>query len=251
MNIIRVKTLFTRECMRFLRVYNQTVLSPIINALIFFMIFTVAFAGRAKGFDGISYEVIVGTGLVAMSALQAAYFNTQSTISIARMLGFIKDYTIAPLTMAEIFTAMIAAAVVRAFCVGIVTFTVLAFFVDFSMGNLGFALFYIFIGAMLFAAIGVVVGFVSPDFDKAHAYTSYIVTPLTMLSGTFYAAESLPMPWRNVVLYNPVFYVINGFRSGFTGESTNSSWTSLLVLIFLLVVFCILAVNFLKKGLRD
>ena len=250
MNFIRVSTLFQRECMRFLRVYNQTILSPIINALIFYLIFTVAFAGRTKGFDGVSYNAIVATGLVAMSALQAAYFNTQSTISIARMLGFIKDYTIAPLTMPEVFLAMIGASVVRAFCVGFVTFVALSFFVEFASYNIMASLMYMLLGIILFATIGVVVGFISQDCDKAHAYTSYIVTPLTMLSGTFYSAESLPMPWWHIVIYNPVFHIIDGFRSGLIGGGS-SSWVEFAVLVILLIAFCFLAVRFLKKGLED
>ena len=250
MNCIRIQTLLKRECMRFFRVYNQTILSPVINALIFYLIFTVAFAGRAKGFDDVSYNLVVGTGLIAMSILQASYYNTQSTISIAKMLGFIKDYTIAPLKTSEIFIAMIMASIIRAFCVGIITLVTLLFFVKFPVHNIYILFYYITAGIILFASIGVIVGFISPDFDKAHAYTSYIVTPLTMLSGTFYSANSLPDPWKQIVLFNPVFYIIDGFRFGITGIGHNN-WYGFFSILLLVIFTSIIAGFMLEKGLSD
>ena len=249
MNIVRIQTLACKECMRFLRVYNQTILSPVVNAVIFFIIFTVAFGANSHGFSGISYSVIDATGLISMYTLQASYYNTQSTISIAKMLGFIKDYTITPLQSNEIMIAMVIAGIVRAFFVGIITFVVLVFFVQIPIHNIYIAIYYILVGTILFAMIGIMVGFSSSDFDKAHAYTSYIITPLTMLSGTFYSAESLPQPWHNIVLFNPVFYIIDGFRFGMTGIGNHSVVTFTIPLI-LLVVCTYLANVLLKKGLN-
>lgn len=243
-------TLCKRECIRFLRVYNQTILSPVVNALIFYLIFTVAFAGRGGGFEGISYNEIVATGLIAMSVLQASYFNTQSTISIARMLGFIKDYTIAPLTTLEIFTAMVISSVVRAMCVGVLTAVALFFLYQFPLHNVLIALYYLLVGAVFFAEIGIMIGFASQDFDKAHAYTAYIVTPLTMLSGTFYSAYSLPQPWQNTVLFNPVFYIIDGFRYGITGVGNFNVFG--MFAVFALTIICgFVSISMLKRGIRN
>ncbi|MFT4967584.1 MAG: ABC-2 type transport system permease protein [Candidatus Deianiraeaceae bacterium] len=251
MNIIRLHTLFKKECMRFFRVYHQTILSPVVNALIFYLIFTVAFAGRSKGFDGTPFNLIVATGLIAMSALQAAYFNTQSTISIAKMLGFIKDYTIAPLTTIEMYIAMVISSVVRAMCVASITFCIMMFFVSFPVHSVFISLYYIILGTILFASIGVFIGFIAQDFDKAHAYTAYIVTPLTMLSGTFYSASILPEPWKAIVLFNPVFYIIDGFRFGMTGIGEGHSLTGAVMILSTVVFFGIIGVFALKKGTTD
>jgi ABC-2 type transport system permease protein len=123
MNKIRFYSLLKKECVRFLKVYNQTIISPVINALIFFLIFTTAFGNSAAG--GASYTAIVATGLIIMSALQGAYQNTQATITVAKLLGFIKDYTMTPLTNGEIITAMTLASVIRALIVAIVTYIAL------------------------------------------------------------------------------------------------------------------------------
>lgn len=254
MNYVRVSTLIRRECIRFFRVYNQTILSPVINALIFYLIFTVAFSSKMENISNAPHNIIIAIGLVAMSILQAAYYNTQSTISIARMLGFIRDYTITPLKISEIFIGMVISSLVRAFCVGSLTFVILLFFIDIQVQSYGIviSLYYITLGAVLFASIGIIVGFISQDFDKAHAYTSYIITPLTMLSGTFYSATSLPYTWQNVVLANPIFYVIDGFRYGLTGIGENHShFISMFGITTIVILVSVFAFLILKKNLQS
>ncbi len=244
--------------MRFLKVYNQTILSPVINALVFFVIFTVAFGGRSNAegtsFDGISYGMIVATGLIAMSALQAAYQNTQATITVAKMLGFIRDYTIAPLTNAEIILAMIVSSLIRALLVAFITLIAILPFVDFHIHNIFLALYYITAGSLIFAFVGILVGFAASDFDKAHAYTSYIITPLTMLSGTFYSIASLPDAWQKVIFLNPVFYIIEGFRFGMTGIGNDNGghhWFGFFMIFALIPIFGIWAMITLRKGMYE
>lgn len=249
MNSIRFLTLLQKECMRFLKVYNQTIISPVINALIFFAIFTIAFGGRATTASGESYAAIVVTGLVAMSALQAAYQNTQATITVAKLLGFIKDYTMTPLTNAEIIIAMTLASMIRAFLVAIATYIATIPFVTLHPHNIFLALYYITAGCVVFSFVGILVGFASSDFDKAHAYTSYIITPLTMLSGTFYSITSMPSSWQKFVLLNPVFYIIEGFRFGMTGVGGNHIYGALAIFA-LIPIFGFLAMKVLRTGIR-
>lgn len=245
---IRFSTLFCKECMRFFKVYNQTVLSPVVNALIFFAIFTLAFGNKSASYNTVEYKIIVATGLIAMSCLQGAYQNTQATITVAKMLGFVKDYTITPLTRTEIILAMVLSALVRSLIVGSVTFIALLFFVNFTCYNIFYVLYYIICGSIIFAFVGILVGFTASDFDKAHAYTSYIITPLTMLSGTFYSTSSLPEVWQNIVFLNPVFYIIEGFRFGMTGFGNHSLFGFIMVLI-LIPIFGIWAMVTLRRGM--
>ena len=246
MNSIRLFTLLKKECVRFLKVYNQTIISPVINALIFFVIFTTAFGGSVSG---ASYTVIVATGLIAMSALQAAYQNTQATITVAKLLGFIKDYTMTPLTNAEIIIAMTLASLIRALIVAVVTYIALMPFVIIHPHNIWIALYYLCVGSIVFSFVGILIGFACSDFDKAHAYTSYIITPLTMLSGTFYSITLLSPSWQKIVLLNPVFYIIEGFRFGMTGVGGNHIYGGL-TLFALLPIFGVWAVRSTQKGLR-
>lgn len=247
MNKIRFYSLLKKECVRFLKVYNQTIISPVINALIFFAIFTTAFKSASTG--GESYTAIVATGLIIMSALQAAYQNTQATITVAKLLGFIKDYTMTPLTNAEIIIAMTLASLIRALIVAVVTYIALMPFVIIQPHNIWIALYYMCIGSIVFAFVGILIGFACSDFDKAHAYTSYIITPLTMLSGTFYSVTLLSPTWQKFVFLNPVFYIIEGFRFGMTGVGDGNFYGG--AMLFMLVpIFGIWAMKSIRKGLR-
>lgn len=246
MNSIRLSTLLKKECVRFLKVYNQTIISPVINALIFFVIFTTAFGGSVSG---ASYTTIVATGLIAMSALQAAYQNTQATITVAKLMGFIKDYTMTPLTNSEIIIAMTLASVIRALIVAASTYIALIPLVAIHPHNIWIALYYICVGSVIFSFVGILIGFACSDFDKAHAYTSYIITPLTMLSGTFYSITSMPPAWQKFVLLNPVFYIIEGFRFGMTGVGGDHIYGALAIFA-LIPIFGVWAAKSIRKGLR-
>lgn len=247
MNKIRFYSLLKKECVRFLKVYNQTIISPVINALIFFLIFTTAFGGSSAG--GASYTAIVATGLIIMSALQGAYQNTQATITVAKLLGFIKDYTMTPLTNAEIIIAMTLASVIRALLVAVVTYIALMPFIVINPHNVWIAIYYISVGSIVFSFVGILIGFASSDFDKAHAYTSYIITPLTMLSGTFYSVTSLSPAWQKFVFLNPVFYIIEGFRFGMMGIGDGNLYGGLMILA-LIPIFGFWAMKSITKGLR-
>ncbi len=247
MNSIRLSTLLKKECVRFLKVYNQTIISPVINALIFFAIFTTAFKSSSVGSG--SYSAIVATGLIIMSALQAAYQNTQATITVAKLMGFIKDYTMTPLTNAEIIIAMTLASLIRALIVAAITYIAIMPFVVIHPHSIWISLYYLCVGSVVFSFVGILIGFACSDFDKAHAYTSYIITPLTMLSGTFYSITSMPPAWQKFVLLNPVFYIIEGFRFGMTGVGGDHIYGALAIFA-LIPIFGIWATKSIRKGLR-
>jgi ABC-2 type transport system permease protein len=245
MNIIRIQTLFQKECLRFLRVYNQTIISPVVNSLMLFLIFTFALN---RGDD--NHKAIIAVGLVIMTALQAAYFNTQSTITVAKVLGFIKDYTITPLTSMEILIAFCIASCIRGLLVGVLTFVALIFVCDFTFQNFIYPLYYFIAGMFIFSFLGVIIGFISADFDKSQAYSSYIIVPLTMLSGTFYSIVDLPPFWQKIILLNPVFYIIDGFRNGIMGIHGSHNTMGLVVTGLSLPILLYIAMFFLKRNLQ-
>ena len=248
MNIIRVKTLFQKECLRFLRVYNQTIISPVINGIMLFIIFTFAF-GRGAGNE--NYKTTVAIGMTIMLAIQASYLNTQSTITVAKVLGFIKDYTITPLTNTEIIIAFCFASCLRGLIVGFLTFCSFVFFCHMPFVNILQISYYFIIGMLIFAFLGIIIGFSSADFEKSQAYYSYIVGPLTMLSGTFYSIENLPEFWQKVILFNPVFYIIDGFRNGVLGIDGEHDLVGFLVIGLCVPVLLKIAAHFLKKNLQN
>ena len=247
MNIIRVTTLLQKECLRFLRVYNQTIISPVVNGVILFIIFTFAFA-RDGGDE--HYKTTVAIGMTIMIVLQASYLNTQSTITVSKVLGFIKDYTITPLTKTEIMLAFCLAGCLRGIIVGALTFGSFAFFCEMPCANIFIIAYYFIIGMILFAILGIIIGFSSPDFDKSQAYYSYIIAPLTMLSGTFYSIDNLPPLWQKVILFNPVFYIIEGFRNGILGVSGKHEFLGFAVTALCVPVLLLIAVHCLKTNLQ-
>lgn len=229
---IALKTLIYREIKRFLNVYNQTIIAPVINSVLFFTIFTVIFS-RKMGFE-IDYKSFIGSGIIIMTMLQNSYTNTQSTITTAKVLGFAVDVIIPPISTKTLVFAFLIGGVARGLCVGIIACIVLSFFANFTFAHPLFIALYSIFACCLFALIGITFGALSKNFDSATSYNTYIINPITLLSGTFYSIKFLSPFWQKVILFNPVFYLIDGFRYGITGIS-EAPFAPIIPIIFCLL----------------
>lgn len=252
---IAFKTLVIREVRRFLNVYNQTIIAPAINSILYFSIFSVLFSSKIAN-EGIDYKLFVASGLIIMSMLQNSYANTQATITTAKVLGFIIDFITPPLSTLNILFATVFAAIIRGFIVGLLHFTIFAFFVDFKVHNFFIMFFYMFFACALFALIGVIVGSISKTFDSSTSYNTYLIMPITFLSGTFFSILSLPKFWQNVIMFNPVFYIIDGFRFGLIGASdvitsTRGHFIPMLVLLVWVALLTLLTYFIMSKKYRE
>lgn len=234
MNYITLKTLITKEIKRFAKIYNQTIFAPLVNAMLFYIVLTVAFGSNAANSD--SHKIYIATGLTIMSMLQNAFANAQGSVSMSKVLGFIVDWMLPPITKYEIIISIVIASVIRAIVVGAVVYFGLSFFLHNALYSLWALVYFSIISCILFSMFGIIIGCLSDNFDTAHAYTSYLITPLTFLSGTFYSVHILPQFWQKLIMLNPVFYMIDGFRYSIMGSSESNIFVGSLVLLTLTFV---------------
>jgi len=249
-NWLGLWTLSSREIQRFMKVYNQTVIAPVVTALIFFAVFTLALGRREEETSGLPFALFLAPGLIMMSIIQNAFANTSSSLMIAKIQGNIVDTLMPPLSPAELTIGYMLGGVVRGILVGVVTTAVLIPFVGFHIHNVFFLLFYAFAASMVLSLLGTIFGIWAEKFDHIAAVTNFVVMPLAFLSGTFYSIEQLPYAWQWLASGNPFFYAIDGFRYGMTGHSDGSLRIGVATLILVNLVLLFLCHWMFKTGYK-
>lgn len=250
LNTVGVMTLVNKEVGRFLSVYLQTIIAPVITTLLFYAIFALAFGGIAREVGGVPYLQFLAPGLVMMTMVQNAFANTSSSIVISKVQGNIVDVLMSPLGPLEILTGYLSGGVMRGLCVGLATIIVISFFVSLTIHSVFYILVFAVLGTMMLALMGICGGIWADKFDHIAAVTNFFVTPLTFLSGTFYAIESLPPVWQSVALYNPFYHMIDGFRYGFLGHEGAFPLIGALFLLGINLALGLLAYWMLKTGYK-
>ncbi|WDI32599.1 ABC transporter permease [Hyphococcus flavus] len=254
-NWLGLWTLYAKEVRRFLKVIFQTVVAPVISTLLFLIVFTQAFADSRPDINGVPFVEFLAPGLIMMAVLTNAFTNSASSLIISKVQGSIVDVLMPPLSAAEIAVAFIAGAATRGLLVGFVTAVTCASFM-FAIGTpmqvqaVSAILYFSLIAAIIFAAIGVIGGIWADKFDQMAAVTNFVITPLTFLSGTFYSIERLPEPFRTISHYNPVYYMIDGFRSGFTGVAEAPMSIGIGITVFFAILFSAIAYLMLRTGYK-
>jgi ABC-2 type transport system permease protein len=250
MNIEGLKTLYIKEVMRFVNVYNQTIIAPVVTSLLFLAVFSLALNGHAKFIEGVPFELFMVSGLIMMTMIQNAFANTSSSFTFAKVLGSIVDYLIPPLSPFELTLAMILAGLTRGIMAGTAVALACWIFVPLQIHDVFAILFFSIFGSMLLSSIGMIAGIFSDSFDQMSALTNYIVTPLAFLSGTFYSVKNLPEFWQYVNHANPFFYLINGFRYGITGHTDADLIAGGIYIIALNIVSFYAVYAMIKAGYR-
>ena len=239
-----------REIYRFIKVYNQSVISPAISALIFLVVFVLALADADKEIAGIKFVNFMGYGLIIMSIVQNSFANSASSFIMAKMMGYIIDVLIPPIGAVEVIFAFCVGAILRGLLVGFAVAIVLIPFVDFTFYHPYLLIFFVISSCALLGQLGIIVGMMSKSFDHFGAVTSYIVTPLSFLSGTFYSVESLPIFFKMINYFNPFFYMIDGFRYSLTNHADSNILFGMLLLIVSNIIIFFLLLNLLNSGWR-
>ena len=245
-NWLGLWTLYMKEVRRFLKVITQTVIAPVVSTLLFLVVFTQAFGASRPTVGGVSFVEFLAPGLMMMAVLTNAFTNSSSSILIGKVQGAIVDVLMPPLSAAELTVAFVAGAATRGLLVGFITAVTSAAFMaatgaEMRIVSLWPIVYFALAAATIFGMLGVVGGVWAEKFDNLAAVTNFVITPLTFLSGTFYSIERLPEAFRAASHFNPVFYLIDGFRSGFTGvaESNLAIGVAMtLGLIFALAAWC-------------
>lgn len=244
-------TLFCREVKRFVKVFGQTVTAPVVTALLYYTVFSVAFAGRGiETIGDVSFMSFLVPGLIMMSMAQNAFMNSSSSLMISKYDGSIVDFLMPPLSNIELALAKSLGGVVRGMTVGLVTMITFGLLMGFEIYSLPYIIAYAFFGTFMLSQLGLMVGIWADKFDNTSAVSNFLITPLTFLSGTFYSITRLPEKWQAVASYNPFFYMIDGFRYGFTGHADGNLMVGLSVLIGLNIILLIGCVYMLHTGYK-
>jgi len=250
-NTIGVFTLCKRECWRFLKVWNQTVVAPVVTTLLFLAVLVLAMGGSERIIGGIPYSQFVAPGLIMMAIVQNAFANTSSSLMLAKIQGVIIDFLMPPLTGAEVTFSLLIGGIIRGLMVGVVVMAAVYVFVPFSMHHAGYAFFHVLAASMMLALLGVLTGVWAQTFDQLSAITNYVITPLAFLSGTFYSIDHLPEFWQHVCHFNPFYYMIDGFRYAMTGHTDSANPTmGVYVMTGINIVLWIVTVHLFNKGTR-
>ena len=249
-NWLGAYTLYKKEVLRFLKVMIQTIISPLVTALLFLMVLSLAIGNERGGALGFPFITFLAPGLIAMQIIQQAFSHTSSSIMIGKIQGNIVDVLYAPLSPSEVTLATILASVTRSFIIAVVSIVVFKFIIDLQFYNFYFIFIYTFLGSFILGAIGFIVGLWAEKFDNMASATNFIIVPLSFLSGTFYSIQKLPNILQKVSEWNPFFYIIDGFRYGFLGVSDGSLKFGLLYLIILSFLTWYVSYILFKKGYK-
>ena len=244
------QTLLYKEVLRFWKVAFQTVAGPVLTAMLYLLIFGHALESHVKVYDQVSYTAFLVPGLAMMSLLQNAFANSSSSLIMSKMMGNLVFLLLTPLSYMNWYVAYVGAAVTRGLVVGVGVFAVSALFTDLSFVAPWWILTFAVMGAALMGTLGLIAGLWAEKFDQLAAFQNFVVMPMTFLSGVFYSIHSLPPIWQKVSHLNPFFYMIDGFRFGFFGQSDVSPWLSFSVVGGVLAVVSAIAINLLRTGYK-
>lgn len=255
MNWLGLWTLIVKEVRRFMKVSFQTIFAPLISTVLFLVVFMQAFGAARADIHGVPYVEFLAPGLIMMAVLTNAFANSSSSLIIGKVQGSIVDVLMPPLSAFELTIAFVVGAAARGLLVGFVTALTCAGFMMFSSTPMAlevfWAIFYFGLAAaLMFGMLGIIGGVWAEKFDQLAAVTNFIITPLTFLSGTFYAVTSLPEPFLSISHANPVFYLIDGFRYGFTGVYEAPLMIGVAVTLVINLALAYLCYRLFKSGYK-
>jgi ABC-2 type transport system permease protein len=231
---------------RFFRTLSQSILSPVLSTVLYFVVFGAAIGGRIQEVGGISYGAFIVPGLIMLTVLQQSLSNASFGIYFPKFTGTIFELFTAPISFVEILIGYVGAAASKAMIIAFVTLITATFFVDLQIAHPFWALGFLVLTAVSFSLLGFIIGIWASNFEQLQIIPLLVVTPLVFLGGAFYSADMLPGFWETVVKFNPVLYLISGFRWAFFEVSDVPVGVSLAA-ISIFLVLCISAVAWIFK----
>lgn len=247
-NIVALKTIWIKECTRFLRIWIQTLVPPAITMSLYFVIFGNLIGKRIGEMGGFTYMEFIVPGLIMMSIITNSYSNVSSSFFSAKFQRNVEELLVAPVPTWVIIMGFVGGGVARAILIGIIVTLVSTFFVDIHIHNFLVIIITLILTATLFSTAGLINGIYAKTFDDISVIPTFVLTPLTYLGGVFYSLTLLPDFWQTISQANPIVYMVNGFRFGFLGVSDVNYLVSLALLIGFNGVLFAVAYRLLKKG---
>jgi ABC-2 type transport system permease protein len=249
-NWLGMWTLAERETRRFLAVWTQTLLAPLVTAGLFLLIFSIAVGERRGEVMGVSFLHFLAPGILMMTVIQNAFANASSSIVVSKVQGNIVDTLMPPLSAMELVVGYLAGGIVRGVLVAVFTALVLFPLIGLGVAHPLVALVWVVLGAAFLGALGIVAAIYANKFDQIAAITNFIVTPLSFLSGTFYSLDTMPPVLAAISHANPVFYLIDGLRFAVLGVSDSSPWLGFAVVVAATAAVAALAWWMFRTGYR-
>jgi len=248
MNLTGFLTLAGRESRRVIRIWKQTLVPPIITTTLYFLIFGKLIGGRIGEMNGVSYMQFIAPGLVMMTAITASYVNSASSFFLSKFTKTYEEMLISPLSTHNIIWGYVVGSVVRGGLAGILVMLVALLFITFDIYSWMMIFSTLLLTTISFALGGLINAVYAKTFDDVGLIPTFVLTPLTYLGGVFYSISLLPDFWQAVSKFNPIVYMINGFRYGFLGISDMPIFYTFLVLVSLCIMLYWFAFSLIEKG---
>lgn len=250
---IALKSIWRKEVIRFLRIWIQTLIPPVITMSLYFIIFGNLIGSRVGNMGGHSYMAFIVPGLIMMSVITNSYTNVCSSFFSAKFQRNIEELLVAPVPTHILIWGFVGGGVIRGILTGTLVTIVSLFFVTYEVHSWVFVVFTLLLTSILFSLAGLLNAVYAKTFDDISIIPTFVLTPLTYLGGVFYSITLLPTFWQWVSKLNPIVYMINGFRYGFLGTTDVSLWITFSMLILFVVILYITVWRLIEsgKGLRS
>lgn len=219
MNLQAVRSIYIFEMSRTFRTLLQSIVSPVLSTSLYFVVFGAAIGSRIQEVDGVSYGAFIVPGLIMLTVLTQATSNAAFGIYFPKFIGTIYELLSAPISFLEIVMGYVGAAATKALAIGLIILLTAAFFVDIQIAHPVWMLVFLVLTCVSFSLFGFILGIWAQNFEQLQLVPLLIITPLVFLGGSFYSISMLPPFWQNVTLFNPVVYLISGFRWSFYGTA--------------------------------
>ena len=250
MNWYAVKAIYLYEMARTWRTLGQSIISPVLSTSLYFVVFGAAIGSRIESIEGIGYGAFIVPGLIRLSLLTQSISNASFGIYFPRFIGTIYEVLTAPISHVEIVLGYVGAAASKAILLGLIILGTAKFFVSFEVAHPLMMLFFLLLTGVAFALLGFIIGIWADSFEKLQIVPLLIVTPLAFLGGSFYSISMLPDIWQKITLFNPVVYLISGFRWSFYEHADVSVGISIVMTcVFLAICLAIIGWIF-RTGYR-
>ena len=249
-NWIGVYSLYKKETLRFLNVFGQTIVGPIITAILFLLVISLAIGENRQDVLGVSFVEFLAPGLIAMQVIQQSFSHSSSSLLMGKVMGNIVDLIGAPLSALEVTFAIVLASVTRGIIIASISIAVFSFMIEIKINNYLVFSTYLFLTSFIMGSAGFIAGLWADKFDNMATVTNFIIVPLSFLSGTFYSVERLPDILKSLSFYNPFFHMIDGFRYSFIINMDGSLNFGIIYLSLISILIWFISYYLYKAGYK-
>ena len=249
-NWVGIYSLYLKETLRFLTVFGQTIIGPVVTAILFLLVISLAIGDERSNVLGVPFIQFLAPGLIAMQVIQQSFSHSSSSLLMGKVMGNIVDLIGAPLSASEVSLTIILASVTRAIIISVISIIIFSLIIEIEIKNYLIFILYLFLTSFIMGGAGFIAGLWAEKFDNMATVTNFIIVPLSFLSGTFYSINRLPEYLNKLSYYNPFFHMIDGFRYAFIENLDGSLNFGIIYLSILSFVIWFISYLLYKKGYK-